>query len=234
MDATSISFSGLKTKTIVAVLSAVLATSALGYWSYGEYRQQELRSAVTGLVKDTSLRMRDALTAGTVSTPADTAMSLRKLYDDAEAVDGNFRTLHGMDVAPVEALAGAADDYVLTSREILLRWASSHRYRVKLSGSIEALRNHMREDDRTGAWVSGAIRAKERVEEDYRDYRIATSALGNLLASYPDSRAKMAPYVDPELLADEALVEEARKQVLAVSGQTADEIETVRQLITYR
>lgn len=234
MDATSMSFSGLKTKTIVAVLAAVVATSALGYWSYGEYRQQELRSAVTGLVKDTSVRMRDALSAETLPAPADTAVTLRKFYDDAEAVGGNFRKLHDMDVAPVEALAGAADDYVLTSREILVRWASSHRYRVKLSGSIAALRNHMRADDRTGAWVSDAIRAKERVEEDYRDYRIATSALGNLLASYPDSRAKMAPYVDPEVLTDEALVEAARKQALAVSRQTADEIETVRQLNTYR
>ena len=234
MDATSMSFSGLKTKTIVTVLAAALATSALGYWSYGEYRQQELRVAVTGLVKDTSVRMGDALSAETRPTPADTVVTLRKFYDHAEAVDGNFRKLHNMDVAPVEALAGAADDYILTSREILLRWASSHRYRVKLSGSIMALRNHMRADDRTGAWVSDAIRAKERVEEDYRDYKIAASALGNLLASYPDSRAKMAPYVDAELLTGEALVEAARKQTLAVSRQTADEIEKARQLETYR
>ena len=234
MDATSMSFSGLKTKTIVAVLAAVVATSALGYWSYGEYRQQELRSAVTGLVKDTSVRMRDALSAETLPAPADTAVTLRKLYDDAEAVGGNFRKLHDMDVAPVEALAGAADDYVLTSREILVRWASSHRYRVKLSGSIAALRNHMRADDRTGAWVSDAIRAKERVEEDYRDYRLTVGALARLLESFPASQAKMVVHIDAALLADLALVEEAREEALKASRQAAEEIAKVSQLTAYR
>lgn len=227
-------FSGTKSRVAVMALSAALAGSAFGYWSYGEYRQQELRNEVTELVKDTSVRMRDALSAGTLPTSANTPVTLRKFYDHAEAADRNFRKLHGMDVAPVEALAGAADDYVLTSREILLRHASSHRYRAKLSGSIQALRNHMRTDDRTGAWVSEAIRAKERVEEDYRDYKIATNALGNLLESFPASRAKMAPHVDAGLLTDEAVVEEARKQVLAASRQAADEIEKARQLASYR
>lgn len=234
MDATLMSFSGLKTKTIVTVLAALLATSAFGYWGYGELREQALRNEIIELVKDTSLRMATALGAKAPQKSAVSVAALRKFYDHAEAVGGNFRKLHDMDVAPVEALAGAADDYVLTSREILLRWASSHRYRVKLSGSIGALGNHMRADDRTGAWVSDAIRAKERVEEDYRDYKIATSALGNLLASYPDSRAKMAPYVDPELLTDEALVEAARRRAIEAAGHAADEIETVRQLKTYR
>ena len=234
MDATVMSFSGLKTKTVAIAFAALFTGSAFGYWSYGEYRQQELRNAIAELVKDTSVRMHDALGAETLPTPADTSVTLRRFYDHAEAVDGNFRKLHDMDVAPVEALAGVADDYVLTSREILLRQASSHRYRLKLSGSIQALRNHMRTDNRTGAWVSEAIRAKERVEEDYRDYRIATNALGNLLESFPAARAKMAPHVDAGLLTDEALAEAARQQVLAASRQAADEIQKARQLASYR
>ena len=227
-------FSGFKTKTVVVALSTVVAGSAFGYLGYSEYKEQGLRHEVTELVKDTSLRMHDALSVQSVPTLAEQANFLRRFYDHAEAVDGHFQKLHSMDVLPIAELAGVVDDYVLTSREILLRRASSHRYRLKLSGRIEALRHHMRADDRTGAWVSEAIRAKERVEEDYRDYKLAINALGTLLGSYPASRAKMAPYVDAALLIDESLIEKTHGRVLEAAKQAADEIEKARQLASYR
>lgn len=228
------SFSGIKTKTIAIAVAGLFAGSAFGYWGYTEYKQQELRNAVTELVKNTSLQMRDALGSDQRTVSVQTPGPLPKLYDDALAVDANVRKLHGMDVSPAEELGDAADDYVLTSREILLRWASSHRYRARLSASIQALRNHMRADDRTGGWVSAAIRAKERVEEDYRDYRLATNALGSLLESFPASRSKMSHYVDPALLTDYALIEDARKQVADASKQAAEEVQSARQLHPYR
>lgn len=223
-------FSGFKTKTVVIALAAAVATSAFGYWGYGELREQQLRNEVTALVTDASLRMQAALSAEAVDDPA----ILRRFYEHAEAVDADFRKLHDADVTAVADLAYAADDYLLTSREILLRWASSQRYRLELSGSIKALQKHMRADNRTGAWVSEAIRAKERVEDDYRDYNRAVNALSTLLGTFPASREKMAPYMDAALLADERLVQAAREQALAASSQAADEVDRIRQLRTYR
>lgn len=229
------SFSGFKTKTVVTALTAVLATSAFGYWGYGELREQALRNEIIELVKDTSLHMATALGTEAPQKSAASLAALRKFYEHAEAVAGHFQKLNAMDLAsPVADLADAADDYMLTSREILLRRASSQRYRLKLSGSIQALHAHMRADNRTGAWVSEAIRAKEKVEEDYRDYRLAINALGSLLGTFPASRAKMALYIDATLLTNEALVEEARRQALEASTRAADEIEKVRQLHAYR
>ena len=72
------------------------------------------------------------------------------------------------------------------------------------------------------------------MEEDYRDYKRTVDALAKLLESFPESRAKMAPHVDAALLAEEALVEEARQQVLAASRQAEEEIRKVRQLTAYR
>lgn len=227
------SFSGIKTKTVALAVAALSAGSAFGYWGYIGYQQRELRNTVTDLVKNTSLQVRDGLSSDR-RTVTESPDSLLKLYDDALAVDANYRRLHGMDASPVGELGDAADDYLLTSREIMLRWASSHRYRGRLFASIQALRSHMHADDRTGAWVSTAVRAKERVEEDYRDYRIATNALRSLLESFPASRSKMALYVDATLLADDALIEEARKQVLDASRQAAEEVQSARQLSAYR
>ena len=227
-------FSGSKTKTVVIALAATAASSAFGYWGYSEFRTQQLRDEITALVKDASLRMDTALSAPVRAIAVDNPVVLRKFYEHAEAVDAHFRKLHQEHVAAVADLAYAADDYLLTSREILLRWASSQRYRLKLSSSIKALQEHMRADNRTGAWVTEAIRAKDRVEEDYRDYNRAISALSTLLGTFPASRDKMAPHVDAVLLTDENLIVSVRTYALAASAVAADEMEKIRQLNAYR
>lgn len=227
-------FSGFRGKTAVMILATAGATSAFGYWGYGELRAYQLRDEITALVKDTSLRMQTALSAEAPPVAVDNPALLRKFYEHAEAVDAHFRKLQDQEVARVADLASAADDYLLTSREILLRWASSQRYRVKLSGSIRTLQDHMRADDRSAAWISEAVRAKVRVEEDYRDYKRAVDALGTLLGTFPATRDKMAPYLDAGLLTDEKLVATARTHAFAASALAAHEIERIRQLRTYR
>lgn len=220
-------------KAVVIILIAVVVTAALG-WAYSEHRKRQLHEAVVGLVKDTSLRLRDALSIPASPPLADNPQAGRKFDDHVATVERHLLKLRGMDTASLGALAEPADDFVLTGREILRRVATSHRYRVQLSGSLQALRDHMRADDRSGSWVQEAVRAKERVEEDYRNYRLSVEALGKLLESFPASRAKMAPYVDAALLTDESLLEQARRRALEASTHAADEIEKARQLEAYR
>jgi hypothetical protein len=227
-------FSGFRTKTVVMVFAAVGTTSAFGYWGYGELRAYQLRDEITALVTDASLRVQTALSARLPPATMQNPAVLRRFYEHAEAVDAHFRRLDAENTAPVADLANAADDYLLTSREILLRWASSQRYRVKLSGSIQALQDHMRADDRTADWISAAVRAKEQVEEDYRDYNRAVDALSTLLETFPAARDRMAPHVDGALLADKKVIATARTKALAASAAAQDEMEKIRQLRTYR
>lgn len=221
-------------KVLVAVLVAVATGSAFGYWGYGEYRAYELRSEITELVKDASVRLRESLSVDPNGPSAHTTDTLRKLYDNAVAVDAHYQKLRATDYSPLTAFAEAADDYLLTSREILLRRASSQRNRVKLAESMQALQNHMRADDRTGTWITHAVRAKEKVEEDYRDYRLTADALGKLLASFSASQALIEPHVEASLLIDDALVEHARERMHEASRQTAAEIEKIANLNFYR
>ena len=227
-------FSILKARTALVVAGALGATSAFGYWGYTELREHQLREEISELVRDASARMSAALATQVPQTAMDNPGLLRKLYDDAETVDAHFRKVHGGDVALLPELSTAADDYLLTSREILLRWASSQRHRVRLATSMRLLETHMRGDDRSGEWVTAAVRLKERVEEEYRDYSRTLNALDTLLASFPAARDKMLPQVDSVLLADAPLVTSARKNVIAAAAHARQEMEYMRQLRVYR
>lgn len=224
--------SGRKTRAVLAILFGVAAGSAFGYWGYAEYREHEARAAVLKILADTNERLRDALAADTdtVKNPA----SLIRLYDHAQAVDSHLKQVRALDPLPSTALAEAADDYVLTAREILLRHASSLRYQIKLRQDLRALERHMRADDGSAAWVTEAVRAKTRIEEDFRDYRRVTEALGILFASFPASRARIAPHVTPDLLLPESLVTDARRRLLDSTTQVVAEVQQTADLNAFR
>lgn len=221
-------------RTAITALGALVATSAFGYWGYGEIRAHQLKQEIESLIEDASARMRASLTTEIPASAMDNPAVLRRLYDDAETVDAHVRRVRAEDVAPVSDLAGAADDYLLTSREILLRQASSQRYRLKWEASVRGLENHMRADDRSGAWIAAAVRAKERVEEDYRDYARTSDALMRLLASLPVAQHRMLAHVDSSQLMDPVLLETVRMQVAASSTRAAQDMERIRQLRGYR
>lgn len=229
--------SSIRGKVLLAALVAVVTGSAFGYWRVADFEQREKRDGVVWLLHDTSLRLRAALASEPVSRNADERDLLPALYEHAVIVDSHLhklRNIDSSDAAVIGALMDAADDYLLTSREILLRRASSQRYRLKLSDDLRQLRNHMRSDDRSGAWITAAVRAKERVDEDYRDFRIASSALVTLIDSLPAAQAKIAPHVGATYLLDDAVVAAARERIVAASQATARELDRYANLNRYR
>ncbi len=127
-----------------------------------------------------------------------------------------------------------ADDYLLTSREILKRLAAGQRYRVLLSEGLQARIEHMRADDHSGAWVQQAVKARERANKDHRDLALAAGALDKLLQSLPAAQKKIAPYVEPAVLIEDGAVEAARARVLEAAKLATAEIEKTRQLDAFR
>jgi hypothetical protein len=210
-----------------------LLVALVGYWGYGEYNKRQLPRTVSALVRDASLRLQDALKRDSDAAAANPE-SARRLDQHVDAVNGHLLKLRAMDTAAIEGFAAAADDYLLTTREILRRRASDYRYRMALSESTRALRDHMRSDNHTGAWVTHAVQMKDRMEADYRDYRLTTEALATLLELFPDSRARLVPYMDPALLADESVVSAARSRALESFRKKTADVERVGQLSAYR
>ena len=213
---------------IIAIAFAVLAFAGL-WWGFGEYQKREQQKAITALVADTGARLREAMTA-----PAEGPEAGRKLDEHAAAADRNLSGLKGMNAARQQAFADAADDYLLTGREILKRFASVQRYRQLLAESLQALGDHMRADDHTGAWVQQAVKARERANKDYRDLGLAAGALDQLLQSLPASQKKIAPYVEPAVLVESGVIDAARARVLEAAKLATAEIEKTRRPDAFR
>ena len=216
---------------IAAVVVLLVALAV--YWGYNEHKKRELPRTVSAFVHDASLRLQDALQSDGDAIDANPD-DARRLDQHVIAVNGHLVQLRAMDTAAIEAFANAADDYLLTTREILRRRASNYRYRMALSDSTHALRDHMRSDNHTGAWVTQAVRMKDRMEADYRDYRLTTEALAKLLELFSASRTELATHADPALLADDRAVAAARSRVLETFRKKTNEVERVGQLNAYR
>ena len=222
---------GLATRTTALGVAALVIVSALGYWGISAYRKGQLQKAVSALVKDSSERLQAALAVETEAVHEDAARMVGKLDDQAQEVDKHVIELRGMSASPNRALVDAAEEYLLTVRQILRNQAASHRYRIQVSASERALRDHMRTANRrSGNWIKEAVRAKDRMEKEYFDYRISVDAFGRLLESYPATRKKLALQVGAGLLVEEAVAVNARKRVLAASKRVADDVERARQL----
>jgi len=226
---------GLTTRTTALGLAALVIASALGYWGVSAYRKGQLQKAVTALVKDSSERLQAALAVETEAVHEDAAQMVGKLDDQAQEVDKHVIELRGMSASPNRALVDAAEEYMLTVRQILRNQAASHRYRIQVSTNERALSDHMcTANRRTGTWIQEALRAKDRLERDYFDYRLSVDAFGRLLESYPVTRKKLALQIGAGLLADEAVAANARKRALANSRRVADDVERARQLAAVR
>ncbi len=226
---------GLATRTTALGVAALMIASALGYWGISAYRKGQLQKAVTALVKDSSERLQAALAVETEAVHEDAARMVGKLDDQAQEVDKHVIELRGMSASPNRALVDAAEEYLLTVRQILRNQAASHRYRIQVSASERALRDHMRTANRrSGNWIKEAVRAKDRMEKEYFDYRISVDAFGRLLESYPATRKKLALQVGAGLLVEEAVAANARKRALATSKRVADDVERARQLAAVR
>lgn len=222
------------TRTAVFALVALLLASALGYWGVSVYRKGQQHKAVSALVGDTSQRLEGALALETETAAASNQQTVGRLDEQALEVDRHVMQLHEMDQGPNRALVAAADDYLLTVRQILRQQAASHRYRLQVAASEGALRDHMRASGRrSGAWIDEAVRMKDRMERNYFDYRVSAEALERLLAAYPASRKKLVAQLGMPLLADEAVADARRRSSATLKRITAG-VEQARQLAAVR
>jgi hypothetical protein len=218
----------------VAVWAMITATIVwLANWGYDQHRKYALPKVAIALVHDASTRLADALRGEIDSSPYDVGI-VTALERHAIAADHSLMKLRDIDAAPVEDLFAAADDYLLTAREILRRRAAEYRYRGQVASSIDTLRSHMRTDNRTGAWISQAVRHKTQLEADFRRYRITTTALADLLKEYAGSRARMAAHVDASQLWEERKASAAGTRVRDALGTIGGEVDRAGQLEAYR
>jgi hypothetical protein len=213
---------------VTAIVAAALI--ALGYWGYNAYQKRTLRSGISAILKTAGETLRESLSLEPGPAAADRLQLAKKLEDRAATLDNSIGQLKRMQVERDFQLSDDAENYLITVREIIGKRATANRLYVLHTESLEALQEHMRTDNRTGAWVRQAVLAKERAEKDFRDYRLAVATYGTLLGTLASTQKKVAPFVSSAALVDEALLAKARERAIETAKQAAAEMEKVRQL----
>ena len=78
------------------------------------------------------------------------------------------------------------------------------------------------------------MRLRERVDQDYREYRLAAEALAGLIDSLPASQGKIADQLNSSALIEPQAITSARTRVLEDARRTAAEVEKLTNLAAYR
>src|ERR1700694_2043218 len=196
------------------ITAVVLVAAAIGYTMYGKHQNQAQERAVAALVRDTTVQLRQALSA----TPSAEIFS---------RLDANLKSLK----APRQPeLADAAEHYILGAREIVRRRVDAARFAQQAAASRQALTPHIHAAGgrRGEGWFHTALDLKKRVERDHFELDVTLKALFDLLGSLPDAEKRLAPHVEPGLLLEESLRLKAREQALEDSQRAAGQLEKLR------
>ena len=190
----------------VRILSVVIASIVLIVGTYLAYEKYTRRTHVVAMVNDTAVRLRTTLQA---QTPGSAGADV-----SAAAANAHLATLRKMNASSFRPLADAADDYLVTAREILRRAGDIHSAHSRSRASVDALNAHVGSDRGRADWIKDAAQLKATLDKDARDYRIAVESYVSLLKTFPASQTKMAPHLEPEAVIDELTLENARKGAL--------------------
>ncbi|HXM80375.1 MAG TPA: hypothetical protein VN929_00445 [Burkholderiales bacterium] len=202
------------------ITAVVLVAAAIGYTMYGKHQNQAQERAVAALLRDTTVQLRQALSA----TPSAEIFS---------RLDANLKALK----APRQPeLADAAEHYILGAREIVRRRVDAARFAQQAAASRQALTAHINAAGgrRGEGWFHTALDLKKRVERDHFELEVTLKALFDLLGSLPDAEKRLAPHVEPGLLLEESLRLKAREQALEDSQRAAAQLEKLRALVVPR
>lgn len=224
-----------RTRTVAIALATLVVLSALGYWSFTEYRKRALHTTVVQLVTEASARLRDALSVEVGGLSADPLGRALTLDEEANEIDQRLAALRRMSAAPNRPLFDAAELYIITVREVLRREASHDRCEVTLAGSRKALLDLLQgAGHRSESWIGRTMQAKEQFEKDSFTCRLALDAIASLLGSLSDPRAQLAPDVNPALMLEEDLRAKAEARARAASERAAAEVEQTRRFAALR
>jgi hypothetical protein len=221
---------GSGSRTLVLAVVAVAVAAGIGYWGYGAYKTRELRGSVATVLESAGGHVREALAMQAGPLSADRTAPVKQLDGYIASVDKSIERFKRLPLDRDRALTDAADSYLVTVREILRTQARMYRAYQMHTESLDSLRDHMRVDDRRGAWVTGAVRAKDRAERDFRDYRLASSSYATLLGSLPTEQKKIESAAR-EALAPPDQISQARERAIALGKEAAAEMEKARKLV---
>ena len=220
-----------KRNVLLGLALLVLAAIAAGI-AWNRYQTQQLHDATLARIGDATRALRAAIAPAPHMDAADHA---RAVAASAAHIDRTLTALRDTETGRILLLAAGADSYLHAARELLRRQAAILQLRAQVSEGVVAFRAHLTVGNRAAAdWTSEAVRLKNSMEQDYREFQRTVDAHTKIADSLPAERAALEKLVPEDRLIGAAEITAMREAVQAAATATAGEVNAARQLAAPR
>lgn len=202
------------------VLLAVAAVAAYVAWDRHQTRQ--LQDATLAKISEATRALRVAL----APMPApDAAAYARAVAANTARVEQDLAALRDTRTSRILMLAAGADGYLLSARELLRRHTVMLELRDRIGGEIITFRDHLMTGNRAAAsWTTEAVRLKNQMERDFREFQRTVDAHTRIADGFPDARKALAGLAPEDLLIKDSEIAAARDAALAAAKALAAEV----------
>lgn len=220
-----------KRNLLIGLGLLVLATIA-GSVAWDRHQTRLLQDATLARIGDATRALREAAVPAPGVAAPDHA---RAVGASAVRIDGELAALRNAATGRILLLASGADGYLLTARELLRRQAAMLQLRTSIGEGVLAFRAHLTGGNRAAAdWNSEAVRLKNRLEQDYREFQRTVDAHTKIVDSLPEARQALAKLAPDNLLIGTAEITALRESALAAAAALTGEVSAARQLAAPR
>lgn len=220
-----------KRNIIIGLAVLVIAIIVAGV-AWNRHQTKQLQETTLSQIDNATRALRSAMALPPSTNAAEHA---RVVSAGTARVDQDLAALRDTNTSRVLLLAAGADGYLLTARELLRRQATMLQLRTRISDGIIAFRTHLTTGSRAAAdWTTEAVRLKNKLEQDYREFQRAVDAHTTIADGFPDARKALAPLAPEDRLIAAAEIAAMREAALTAASALSGEINAVRQLAAPR
>lgn len=209
--------------------AALIIAATAGYIAWDRHQTKTLQDATFTRIDNATQALRAAL-----APPNDPVAQSQAIAAAADRVDGDLAALRATETSRILLLGAAADTYLHGTRELLKRQAAMLMLDSGVRNGIIAFRDHLLGNRAAPDWTGKAVRLKNRLEEDFRDYRRAADAHAKIADGLPDARNALAAVVPENRLITTAEIAALRTAALSAAKALTGELDAARRLAAPR
>ena len=219
-------------RNLLIGLGLLVLAAIAGSVAWDRYQTRLLQDATLARIGEATRALREAAAPAPGVAAPDHA---RAVAAGAARIDGELAALRNAATGRILLLASGADGYLLTAREVLRRQAAMLQLRASISEGVAAFRAHLTGGNRAAAdWNSAAVRLKNRLEQDYREFQRTVDAHTKIVDSLPEARQALARLAPENLLIRTKEITALRENALAAAAALTGEVSAARQLAAPR
>lgn len=220
----------MKNSHLIIGAVALIIVAVAAYIAWDRHQTGSLQDATYARIGNATQALRAVLAPSN-----DPVAQSQAIAAAAQRVDGDLAALRSTETSRILLLGAAADTYLHTARELLKRRAAMLMLDTAVRNGITEFRDHLLNGNRAAPdWTGKAVQLKNRLEEDFREYRRAADAHAGIADGLPDARKALAAMAPDPLLVTAAEIAALRSSATSTAKALSGEVEAARRLAAPR